>query len=192
MTQLAVDPRAARREQLLDAADRAVARSGAATSMAAVAAEAGITKPVLYRHFGDKGGLVAALTARHTGRLLGVLQEALGGGRTRRERFELTVEAYLAAIEAEPQLYRFLLHPEEPAGASDQVRTFTRPLAAMIADGMADELGEPRPGPREHAWAHGIVGMVQTAGDWWLDARPCPRAELARQLTDLVHGAYAG
>ena len=74
MTQVATDPRAARREQLLDAADRAVARSGAATSMAAVAAEAGITKPVLYRHFGDKGGLVAALTARHTARLLAVLQ----------------------------------------------------------------------------------------------------------------------
>ena len=33
--------------------------------------------------------------------------------------------------------------------------------------------------------------MVQTAGDWWLDTRPCPRQELARQLTDLVHGAYA-
>ena len=60
----------------------------------------------------------------------------------------------------------------------------------MIADGMAAELGAARPGPREHAWAHGVVGMVQTAGDWWLDARPCPRGELARQLTDLVHGAY--
>ena len=102
------------------------------------------------------------------------------------------MEAYLAAIEAEPQLYRFLLHPEEPAGASDQVRTFTRGLAGMLADVIAVELGEPRPGPREHAWAHGVVGMVQTAGDWWLDARPCPRAELAGQLTDLVFGAYGG
>ena len=191
MTSVAVDPRAARREQLLDAADRAVAQSGAATSMAAVAAEAGITKPVLYRHFGDKGGLVAALTARHTGRLLAVLQQALGSGRTRRERVELTIDAYLAAIEAQPQLYRFLLHPEEPAGPPEQVRTFTRGLAAMLAEGIAAELGAARPGPREHAWAHGIVGMVQTAGDWWLDTRPCPRQELARQLTDLVHGAYA-
>ncbi len=185
------DPRAARREQLLDAADRAVAHSGAATSMAAVAAEAGITKPVLYRHFGDKGGLVAALTARHTGRLLALLQEALGSGRTRRERFELTVDAYLAAIEAQPQLYRFLLHPDEPAGPPEQVRTFTRAVAAVLADGLAAEAGDSPPGPREHAWAHGIVGMVQTAGDWWLDARPCPRAELARQLTELVHGGYA-
>ena len=50
--------------------------------MAAVAAEAGITKPVLYRHFGDKGGLVAALTDRHTGRLLAVLQAAPERGRT--------------------------------------------------------------------------------------------------------------
>ena len=73
--------RAARREALLDAADRAVARDGAATSMAAVAAEAGISKPILYKHFGDKPGLAAALADRHTERLMASLREALLRGR---------------------------------------------------------------------------------------------------------------
>jgi len=183
--------RPARREALLDAADRAVERGGPATSMAAVAAEAGITKPILYRHFGDKHGLVAALTERHTARLLDTLRQALATGRTRRERVERSIDAYLAAIEAQPQLYRFLLHPEEAPGPPEQVRAFTRGLAGMLAEGIASELGRPQAGPQEQAWAHGIVGMVQTAGDWWLDLRPCPRAELAAQLTDLLQGAYA-
>lgn len=183
--------RSRRREALLDAADRAVQRDGPATSMAAVAAEAGISKPILYRHFGDKSGLAAALTERHTARLLVSLRAAIAAGRTRRERMALTVDAYLRAIEAEPQLYRFLLRPEEASGPPAQVRTFTYRLAEMLADGIAAELGRPAAGPREQAWAHGMVGMVQTAGDWWLDSHACPREELVRELTDLVHGAYA-
>lgn len=188
----AVAERAVRREALLDAAQRAVRRDGPATSMAAVAAEAGITKPILYRHFGDKGGLAAALAERHTDRLLGALRAALGTGRTRRERVELAVGAYLAAIEAEPGLYRFLLRPEGPASPPEQLRAFSRRLGELLARGLALELGRPAPGPRETAWAHGIIGMVQTAGDWWLDTAPCSRTELAGQLTDLVFGAYAG
>ena len=160
--------RSARREALLDAADRAVERDGPATSMAAVAASAGISKPILYRHFGDKGGLVAALADRHTDRLMRALREALAAGRSRRERVELTIDAYLAAIEASPQLYRFLLRPEG-AVTPEQVRTFTRRVGELLAQGIANEIGQDTPSPREQAWAHGIVGMVQTAGDWWLD-----------------------
>lgn len=189
-TAVPLPDRPARRAALLDAADRAVERDGPGTSMTAVAVEAGVTKPILYRHFGDKAGMVAALAERHTERLRGELMEALATGRTRRERVELTVDSYLAAIEARPQLYRFLLRPEG-AAAPEQVRTFTRRLGDELADGIAAELGGAAAGVRERAWGHGIVGMVQTAGDWWLDTRPCPRAELAGQLTDLVLGAYA-
>ena len=158
--------------------------------MAAVAAEAGISKPILYRHFGDKGGLVAALAERHTGRLRDTLRAALSSGRDRRERVALTVDAYLAAIEAAPQLYRFLLHPEG-ALTPEQVRSFSRRLADELAAGIAAELGAAAAGPRERAWAHGIVGLVQNAGDWWLDEQPCSRAELGADLTALVLGAYA-
>ena len=182
--------RAARREALLDAADRAVARDGAATSMAAVAAEAGISKPILYKHFGDKPGLAAALADRHTERLMASLREALLRGRSRRERVELTVDAYVRAIEAAPQLYRFLLRPEG-AAAPEQVRTFVRRLGDVLATGIALETGVAEAGSRERAWAHGMVGLVQTAADWWLDTRPCSRQELVGQLADLVLGGYA-
>ena len=59
-----------RRRELLEAADRVVLRDGPEASMNAIAAEAGITKPILYRHFGDKSGLYRALAKRHTDALL--------------------------------------------------------------------------------------------------------------------------
>ncbi len=180
--------RAARREELLDAADRIVHRDGPAASMAAIAAEAGISKPILYRHFGDKSGLYAALAERYTTRLLGDLQAALGTGSTRRGRVERTIEAYLSAIEEQPQVYRFLVHSDEAAPAQSQVRTFTRRLSALLADGIAAEI-DASPA-RAAAWAHGIVGMVQAAGDWWLETGGATRAELVQELTDLLFGAY--
>ncbi|HEU4481075.1 MAG TPA: helix-turn-helix domain-containing protein, partial [Actinomycetota bacterium] len=53
--------RTRRRIELLEAADRALRREGPLVSMNAIAAEAGVTKPILYRHFGDKGGLYQAI-----------------------------------------------------------------------------------------------------------------------------------
>ena len=51
-------PRAQRREQILTAATEAFARSGfAATSLEDIAAEADITRVILYRHFDSKADL---------------------------------------------------------------------------------------------------------------------------------------
>jgi AcrR family transcriptional regulator len=182
--------RAERREALLDAADRIVQRDGPAASMATIAAEAGITKPILYRHFGDKDGLYAALTDRHTERLLTALQAALEQPGSRRDRVARTVDAYLAAIEAEPQVYRFLVHSDEAAGADSSVRSFTRRVSELLAEGIGAENSLDGSSVRAQTWAHGIVGMVQAAGDWWLEQRPCPRAELVEELVVLLAGGY--
>jgi AcrR family transcriptional regulator len=182
--------RLGRRAELLDAADRIVRRDGPAATMDAIAREAGITKPILYRHFGDKGGLYGALAERYTGVLLDRLQAALEAGRGRRDRVSRTVDAYLAAIEREPQVYRFLVHSDDAVPAP--VRSFTRRLSAQLALGIAQELAVPA--DRAAAWGHGIVGMVQAAGDWWLEAGPdderLPREQLVQELTDLLFGAY--
>src|SRR4051795_5892761 len=112
--------RDARRESLLAPADRGLPRDGASASMASIAAEAGITKPILYRHFGDKSGLYAALATRHTDALLASLRAALDAPAERRERVEATLDTYLAAIELRPQVYRFLMHPAEGSSGGDQ------------------------------------------------------------------------
>ncbi|HTL23418.1 MAG TPA: TetR/AcrR family transcriptional regulator [Mycobacteriales bacterium] len=183
--------RDARREALLAAADAVVQRDGASASMATIAAEAGITKPILYRHFGDKGGLFAALAERHTDRLLDALVDALTGGGTPRERVHRTIDAYLEMIEREPEVYRFLVESDEAVMAREPVRGFVRRLEDLLAAGIAHELRLPEDDVRPVVWAAAIVGMVQAAGERWLASHWCSRADLTRQLTDLLWGGYA-
>src|SRR5690242_4275847 len=157
-----------RRGQLLAAADRVVQREGPAASMNVIAAEAGITKPILYRHFSDKGGLYRALADRHIELLLERLRAALLTRGGLRARTRATVEAYLASIEEQPQVYRFLLQRaavEEP-DVRGQVVGFVRRFGEELATGIQHEpeLGTVDPG-RALIWAQAIAGMVQAAGD---------------------------
>ncbi|MEU2790080.1 TetR family transcriptional regulator [Streptomyces sp. NPDC007100] len=190
-----------RRRELLEAADRVVLRDGPDASMNAIAAEAGITKPILYRHFGDKGGLYRALAVRHTDALLDGLRAALDSPVPRRDRVEATLDTYLSAIEARPQVYRFLMHPADEGQAADKdggfdVGRHSAPLLRRLGEELAKVIGERLdlgPGGEELArvWGHGIVGMMHAAGDWWLRERPCPRAQLVQHLADLLWGRLA-
>ncbi|MGW5677809.1 TetR family transcriptional regulator [Streptomyces sp. NPDC003860] len=199
-----------RRRELLEAADRVVLRDGPGASMNAIAAEAGITKPILYRHFGDKGGLYRALAKRHTDALLASLRAALDAPADRRERVEATLDTYLAAIEARPQVYRFLMHPADDPGAGvglgvDQaqgsearfdVGRHSAPLLRRLGEELAQVIHDrvdlgPDAERLARVWGHGIVGMMHAAGDWWLGERPCSRAELVTGLADLLWGRLA-
>ncbi|MFI1970796.1 TetR family transcriptional regulator [Streptomyces cinnamoneus] len=188
-----------RRRELLEAADRVVLREGPGASMNAIAAEAGITKPILYRHFGDKGGLYRALAARHTDALLAGLRAALDSPVARRERVEATLDNYLTAIEARPQVYRFLMHPADEGQPSEQgfdVGRHSAPLMRRMGEELAVVITErvdlgPDGEDLARAWGHGIVGMMHAAGDWWLRERPFSREQLVRHLTDLLWGRLA-
>ncbi|MFI1966221.1 TetR family transcriptional regulator [Streptomyces pathocidini] len=189
-----------RRKELLEAADRVVLRDGPGASMNAIAAEAGITKPILYRHFGDKGGLYRALAVRHTDALLAGLRAAVDAPAERRARVENTLDTYLAAIEARPQVYRFLMHPAEESQSPEQgfdVGRHSAPLLRRMGEELAQVIAErvdlgPCGDELARVWGHGIVGMMHAAGDWWLGERPCSREELVRSLADLLWGRLAG
>ncbi|MFE0464231.1 TetR family transcriptional regulator [Kitasatospora sp. NPDC058965] len=183
-----------RREQLLNAADRVVRRDGPGASMNAIAAEAGITKPILYRHFGDRSGLFQALTDRHTSGLLTAVRAALAEPLERRERVEHVLDTYLAGIESRPQIYRLLTHPEsgDPNGVGAALAPALRQIAEEITRAVTAQvdLGPDAPLLSE-AWGRAITGMVLAAGDWWLESKPCPRAKMVQALADLLWGRLA-
>jgi AcrR family transcriptional regulator len=73
-------PRAQRREQVLAAATEAFARNGfAATSLDDIAAQAGVTRVILYRHFDSKTDLYQAVLDRVCARLDAHVEEPVGG-----------------------------------------------------------------------------------------------------------------
>ena len=198
MSNLQVSRREARREELLDAADRAIRKEGPAVSMDEIAAEAGVTKPILYRHFGDKAGLSHALGERYLDLLLGHLRDALARETDPAGRISATIDAYLAFAEREPQIYRFVIQETiaelaeklaERRQGSAATSSFLRRIAEEITGILREEAARfgVDAGYAEE-WAHGIVGMVYLAGDWWLERRHMPRARLVQSLTTLLVG----
>jgi AcrR family transcriptional regulator len=192
MTTTAAPGRSAeRRAELLDAAARVIRERGPDVSMAAIAAAAGISKPILYRHFGDKGGLFRALAERQTDELLTDIRAALLKPGSPRQRAERAIDAYLAAIEKRPAVYRFVVGravAEEPSVAG-QVAGFIERLAQELATVVQSDL-QLSP-TRSQAWSHAIVGAVRAAGDWWLGDQSMSRARLVKELTDLLFGGLA-
>ena len=180
--------RAARRTELLDAADRVITTAGPAASMRTIAAAAGITKPILYRYFGDKGGLYQALAERHLEPLVASVRAALTAARPD-DRVRATIDAYIRFIEDNPQIYRFLLHralPEQPEAAAAVSAAIHR-LGLEVAAALRSEFAlQGSTGAALEGLAHGIVGMVHAAGDWWIADRPLPREELVEHLTTLL------
>jgi AcrR family transcriptional regulator len=183
--------RARRREQLLDAADRVVHHRGLDASMDEIAAEAGITKPVLYRHFGDKDGLFEALAERYVEELTSVLRPA-GDGGDARSRLAARIDAYLSYVESEPERYRFLLGAAERPRTAALVAEFrkhhvadcaSRAVENMRRAGLDADVGE--------AWSHCVSGMVRAAGIWWLETRTLPRERLVEYLTTFLWDGFS-
>ncbi|MCW2778881.1 MAG: TetR family transcriptional regulator [Frankiales bacterium] len=144
-----------RREQLLDAAlDVALERGFHAVSVDAVARACGVTRPVVYGLFADRGALLTALVdrqeARALGQLAGVFPPVPGPGETADPDDLLLrgVEAYLTAVAADPRTWRVILLPPEgvPAELVDRV---TAGRAVML-------------------------GHLQALTDWGLTARGGP------------------
>jgi AcrR family transcriptional regulator len=180
-----------RREELLDVADRVIQRRGVGVSMDEIASEAGITKPVLYRHFGDKDGLHQALTERYIDELKTALKPATGASEPR-DRLAAAIDAYLVYVEREPERYRFLLHASEQPRTAGIVADFRRRHIAECAFTAEDNLRRAGidPGFTE-PWAECVSGMIRAAGTSWLETRSLPRERLVDYLTTILWDGFS-
>jgi AcrR family transcriptional regulator len=161
-----------------------------------IAAEAGTSKTVVYRHFADRTELHVAVCGQVAGQLLAKLRHAMESSDQPREMVAAAITTYLAFLEADPELYRFVVQqspdraPSSPA-RPDPIDNLSHLVGEQAAALMAVALecagqDTAASGP----WGHGLVGLVRSAADWWLRAeRPMLRSELAAHLTDL---AWAG
>jgi AcrR family transcriptional regulator len=193
--------RRTRREQLVQATLTAVGEHGAGVGMDEIAAAAGTSKTVVYRHFADRSELYVAVCARVAEQLTRRLREAIGTSEHPRQMVSAAVETYLAFIEADPEVYRFVVgHAvvDRPAGLTADDRDPISNLSDLIGDevGALVAAALTRAGQDTAAaapWGHGVIGLVRAAADWWLRAdRPMPRAQLAAQLTDLAWSGLRG
>jgi AcrR family transcriptional regulator len=189
------EERQARRDELLDAAVDAIRKHGPQVSMEDLARSAGVTKPILYRHFGHRDGLTAALATRFADGLQSTLLDAMGSGTDARETLVKTIDAYLSFVERDPEVYRFLVRhltasPDD--GDELSVGNFLRQVGNQVAVVVGEQMRAANvdSGGAEPL-AHGIVGMVHAAGDWWLERQTMPRERVVQYVVDLLWGGMA-
>jgi AcrR family transcriptional regulator len=143
-----------RREQLLDVTKELVGERGFhELSVDAIARRAGISRPIVYSHFGDLGGLLEAMLERESASALGQLAGVLPGEASDRDPSEALLAAlrgYLEAVRADPVTWRRVLMP--PEGAPELLRERIRAgrdavievLAAFVErTAPADESPDP-------------------------------------------------
>jgi AcrR family transcriptional regulator len=119
-------PRAQRREQILDAATEAFARSGfAATSLEDIAAEAGVARMILYRHFDSKSELYQAVLDRMCARLEAHLEEPVGGFT------DASIDGLLEAATESPAGFRLLFqHALREPDFNERIERFRADITA--------------------------------------------------------------
>ena len=176
-----------RREQLLDIGRRLFAERGLdGTSIEEIAAQAGVSKPVVYEHFGGKEGLYAVVVDREVERFLTMATRLLDGEDTM-AKFEVAAVQLLRYIQENSDGFRILVRDSNPTSGSGTFASLISDIASQVEYILGDVLKgrgyDPKLAP---VYAQMLVGMVTSAGQWWLDARKPELEEMAAHLVNLA------
>lgn len=189
--------RADRRRELVEHTLRAIRRHGASVGLDVIAAEAGTSKTVIYRHFGGRSGLYVAVVEAVDAFILADLQAAMAG--TDPEDVTGLVAdmagAYLGLVERDPEIYRFVVTRPLVDGpvTDDPVAGLTDRIAEQVTAALAAHLRRHGQDDVSAAtWGHGLVGFIRAAADHWLTSgTPRDRADVVGDVTRLFGPAFA-
>jgi AcrR family transcriptional regulator len=161
-------PAAQRRRQLLDVAAAAFGTHGFhKTSMAALAAAAGVTKPVLYQHFRSKSDLYLEVVRDIGGRLRDELGKAVADASSAHSQVEAGFRAYFQFFANEPYAFEVLF-----GDGSRRDEAFAREAHAVeesIAENIAQLMAiDDLPELDKRVLAFGIVGLAEGASRYWM------------------------
>ncbi|MFC4033767.1 TetR family transcriptional regulator [Streptomyces polygonati] len=182
-----------RREQLLAIGRALFAERGfEGTSVEEIAHQAGVSKPVVYEHFGGKEGLYAVVVDREMQRLLDMVTGALTGGHPR-ELLEQAAFALLDYIEQSTDGFRILVRDSPVAQSTGTFASLISDIATQVEDILGREFEQRGFDPKlASLYAQALVGMVALTGQWWLDAQRPAKAEVAAHLVNLSWNGLSG
>jgi AcrR family transcriptional regulator len=160
------------RDELIDAADRILARTGdeEGLSLRAVAREAGVAGPSVYLHFAGKDDLIRAVMRRHFDELRRAIEAAAAAAPGPAERLRAGCLAYCRFAVEQPGAYRVLFgnrtsglaEPPDQGIGLDAFGTLVDGVRACMAAGAAPP-GDPFRVMAVWAALHGIVGLRHSA-----------------------------
>ncbi len=176
-----------RRRQLLDVGRVLFAERGyEATSIEEIATRAGVSKPVVYEHFGSKEGLYGLVVDREMQLLLDRFTSVLSGGHPR-ELLEQAAFALLDYIEDETDGFRILIRDSPVVSTTGSFSSLIGQVASQV-EHILDQEFKARGYETTLAglYSQALVGMVALTGQWWLEVRRPDKAEVAAHLVNLA------
>ncbi|WP_184929604.1 TetR/AcrR family transcriptional regulator [Saccharothrix ecbatanensis] len=176
-----------RREQLLDVARALFAEKGfEVTSVEEIAHRAGVSKPVVYEHFGGKEGIYAVVVDREMQYLMDHIVNALSGGHPR-ELLEQAACALLDYIEGSSDGFRILVRDSPVASSTGTFSSLLNDIASQVESILGAHFSRQGYDRKLAAlYSQALVGMVALTGQWWLEVRKPKKDEVAAHLVNLA------
>jgi AcrR family transcriptional regulator len=183
-------PRRQRLAQLLDVTeDLFITHGYAAVSIEDISRAAGITRPIVYRHFRSKEGAYIACVERARDDYERRLIESVDPSSPPSVQLAAGAEAFFVMIEDDPGRWRLLFGSNAVLPGEYDERLAD--LRFRTIEQIAVLLRVAAPGAplqRLDAAAHVISGGFERLGHWWLRHPEIPRAEVVRHGVEILWG----
>ncbi len=181
-------PRAERERLILDVAHARFAAHGfAAVTMDDVAADAGVTKPLLYAYFGNKERLYLACMERAGDAMFATVGEAVSHADSPADALRRGLHAFFAFVDEDRDAWRVLFDETLPAGGeiAERVAEHRERLLALVAQTNLARLPEQRRAAAKtevEATSVALLGAAEALARWWLRTGAMPAADAAELL----------
>lgn len=180
--------RADRMEQTLTVAHRLFAERGyAAVTMEDVAAEVGVTKPLLYNYFGNKERLYVACMERSGEVLVATIGEAVGERASPGDALNAGLRAFFAFLDADRAAWAVLFDETLPQSGevADRVAEYRGRILDLVAGSLVAQLPEKHRASARvevEALSAALLGASEALARWWLRTKALSADEAAELL----------
>lgn len=177
-----------RMEQALQAAhDLFAARGYGAVTMEEIAAEVGVTKPLLYNYFGNKEQLYIACMERAGDALTATVDKAVAGTRSPGDALAAGLHAFFSFLDSDRGAWAVLFDETLPnhGEVADRVADYRRRITGLVAGSLLAQLPQERRSAARvevEALSTALLGAAEALARWWLRTE----AVSAEQAADLL------
>jgi AcrR family transcriptional regulator len=175
-----------RRAQLIEVGRKAFAELGyKGTSVEEIASRAGVSKPIVYEHFGGKEGLYAVIVDREMEKVINRITAAISEGDPR-DRVEAAALAFLTYVKENADGFLILSQDSPIPGGKGTMSSLLNQVAERVGEVFKATLKQYGFNPK-HApiYAHALVGMVTFVGQWWVEEQKPSAEEVASHISAL-------
>jgi AcrR family transcriptional regulator len=180
--------KADRMEQALLAAHGLFAERGyAAVTMDEVAAEVGVTKPLLYNYFGNKEQLYIACMERSGDALVRTILETVGDTSNPGDALNEGLRAFFAFLDADRAAWAVLFDETLPHSGdlADRVAEYRGRLTELVSESLLAQLPARKRGAARievEALSTALLGAAEALARWWLRTEATSAQEAAELL----------